>query len=83
MPCRMNRKASNAPLGFLVAWLRKIEDPEVNDHSTHMAARLRITEEERARGRAWLKAQPGLAELLAFEADACGKESVDEPDHIA
>ena len=80
MPCRMNRKASNIPCVFLVAWLRRYEDPGVTDYGSHLKARMRITKEERDRGRAWLNAQPGLAELLAFEADACGKESVDEPD---
>ena len=83
MPCRMNRKASEGPFGFLVAWLRRNEDPGVTDHSTHLEARLRITKEERDRGRARLNAQPGLAELLAFEADACGKESVGEPGRIS
>ena len=83
MPCRMNRKAINIPLGFLVAWLHRNADPGVTDHSTHLNARLRITKEERDLGRAWLNAQPGMAELLSFEADASGRPFADEPDHIS
>ena len=83
MPCRMNRVASKRSLGLLVAWLRKAAHPFVMDRSTHVAQVAAITKHERDESREWLQTQPHLAELLAFEAEVCGVEVVDEPESIS
>lgn len=81
-PCRMNRVASKRPLGLLVAWLRKNAHPSVTDRRSHVAQVPLITKEDRDQCREWLRVQPSLAEVLAFEAEACGVDVVDEPEYI-
>ncbi len=72
--CRMNRKASSKPLGFLVQWLRQAD--AFSSHDDHLTSNLLITLEERRVCRRWLQNQaetdPGILHLLRKEAEFLG-----------
>jgi len=83
--CRFNRAPEKAPLGLLIAWLRL--GGGCDDRATHVELKTSLGTDLRRRqqAREWLEGQPALRPLLAFEAEALGKDvgSVREPLVIA
>ena len=69
--CRMNRKATKAPLGLLVAWLFIGE--VFDSREEHKECTAILYPDKRRDAREWLRQQPDCSVLLKFEAECLGK----------